>query len=106
VHQRRRTLALAQVVGARPRQVTGLVAAEAGFVTVAGLLAGAALGWVLSNVLVDVLSGVFDPAPHQLAVPWAYLGAVMAAIVISVVAAVAATGRAAAAPPTALLRGS
>ena len=42
-------------------------------VALVGLLAGTATGWALSNVLVKVLNGVFDPPPSTLAVPWTYL---------------------------------
>ena len=35
---------------------------------------GAAVGWLLSQVLVKVLSGVFDPPPATLTIPWVYLG--------------------------------
>jgi putative ABC transport system permease protein len=38
-------------------------------------------------MLVAVLSGVFDPPPSELAVPWAYLAAVAGLIVLSVAAA-------------------
>ncbi|MBA3523604.1 MAG: hypothetical protein H0T85_03430 [Geodermatophilaceae bacterium] len=48
--------------------------AEAGAVTLLGLATGALAGWVLSRGLVRVLTGVFDPPPSALAVPWLYLG--------------------------------
>ena len=57
-------------------------------VTVGGLAAGAAAGWLLSTMLVKVLTGVFDPPPSSLAVPWAYLTA-MAAVALAAVAAAA-----------------
>jgi len=38
---------------------------------------GAVAGWALTNMLVKVLTGVFDPPPAQLAVPWAYLLSVL-----------------------------
>ena len=44
-------------------------------------------------MLVAVLTGVFDPPPAQLAVPWAYLGAVGALAVVAVGVAAAGTGR-------------
>jgi len=42
---------------------------------VLGLAAGSVLGWVLSQMLVKVLTGVFDPPPSVIAVPWLYLTA-------------------------------
>ena len=59
------------------RHIGGLVWAEAGLVTLIGIATGAMTGWALSNMLVKVLRGVFDPAPAALAVPWTYLGTVL-----------------------------
>jgi putative ABC transport system permease protein len=71
--ERRRTFAIATVLGANRRQLRGLVLAEAAIVAIGGTLFGAALGWLLSQMLVAVLSGVFDPPPAALALPWPYL---------------------------------
>jgi putative ABC transport system permease protein len=46
--------------------------------TVLGLAGGAAIGAILSMMLVKVLSGVFDPPPSVLAIPWPYLSALFA----------------------------
>ena len=32
-------------------------------------------GWALSFIIVKILTGVFDPPPPHLFVPWAYLAA-------------------------------
>jgi putative ABC transport system permease protein len=71
--ERRRTFALARALGATRRQVRAFVAAEALTLIVCGLIAGAALSWGLSRMLVAVLTGVFDPPPTSLSVPWGYL---------------------------------
>ena len=55
--------------------------------TVAGLVLGAVLGTALARVLVSVLTGVFDPPPSALAVPWAFLAGLALAIVACAVAA-------------------
>ena len=73
--ERRRTFAIATALGANQRQLGAFVWAEAGVVTLAGLLTGGLSSWALSNMLVKVLHGVFDPAPESLAVPWPYLTA-------------------------------
>jgi putative ABC transport system permease protein len=86
--ERRRTFAIARVLGASPRQLRGLVLAEAVTIAVGGTVAGAALGWLLSQVLVSVLTGVFDPPPAVLAVPSGYL------IATGVIALAAVTGAA------------
>ncbi len=76
--ERRRTYVLAAALGARPRQLRAFVWSEAGFVIIVGLAAGALWGWLLSQMLISVLTGVFDPPPAALAVPWSYLGATLA----------------------------
>ncbi|WP_426571690.1 FtsX-like permease family protein [Aquihabitans sp. McL0605] len=73
--ERRRTFAIVTALGATPRQVGAFVWAEALVVTVAGLAAGAVMAWALANMLVKVLTGVFDPPPATLSIPWVYLGA-------------------------------
>jgi len=91
--ERRRTFALAAALGARPRQLAGFVYSEASLILLGGLAAGAVTGTLLSRMLVTVLTGVFDPAPAHLAVPWGYLAAVVALTVAAVLGAVAALGR-------------
>ncbi len=91
--ERRRTFALAAALGARPRQLAGFVYSEASLILLAGLGAGAVTGTLLSRMLVTVLTGVFDPAPAHLAVPWGYLAAVVALTVAAVLGAVAALGK-------------
>jgi putative ABC transport system permease protein len=87
--ERRRTFAITTVLGATSRQLRGLVAAEAALVTAGGLAGGALIGWGLSRMLVTVLTGVFDPPPSAIAVPWTYLVITVTAICAAV--AVAAT---------------
>jgi putative ABC transport system permease protein len=74
--ERRRTFAIATALGASGRQLRAFVFSEALVLTVAGLIAGTITGWLLSEMLVKVLTGVFDPPPSVLSVPWPYLLAV------------------------------
>ncbi|MDT7564601.1 MAG: putative transport system permease protein [Pseudonocardiales bacterium] len=71
--ERRRGIAIAVALGARRRHLRRLAASEALVLGTAGLGAGAATGWALAEMLVAVLTGVFDPPPATIAVPWAYL---------------------------------
>jgi putative ABC transport system permease protein len=91
--ERRRTFAIASALGATPRQLGGFVWSEAAFVTVGGLVLGALGGSVLTAMLVKVLTGVFDPPPSAVAVPWLYLGSVLAVACAAVVVAAAGTIR-------------
>ncbi|MFI1760938.1 FtsX-like permease family protein [Streptomyces sp. NPDC020800] len=85
--ERRRTFAIATVLGARTRQLRGMVLTEALILAVAGLAGGALIGWALSEMLVKVLTGVFDPPPATLAVPGAYLALTALAALTAVLAA-------------------
>jgi len=102
--ERRRTFAIAAALGASGRQLGSFVWAEAGFVTVGGLIAGAATGTALSEMLVKVLTGVFDPPPSALAVPWGYLAVVTAIALGAVLLAGSWAIRAARRPAVGLLR--
>jgi len=63
---------------------------------------GAIAGWVLSQML--VLTGVFDPPPEHLTVPWAYLGIVGGIAIFGLVVAALVAIRAARRPPLTVLR--
>lgn len=104
LNERRRTFAIASALGARPRQLAGFVWSEAVFVTAGGLLAGVAAGWALTHMIVKVLTGVFDPPPTTLAIPWTYLLAVLAAALAAVAAAVNRAVRSARRPTVDMLR--
>ncbi|MFI6359274.1 FtsX-like permease family protein [Streptomyces sp. NPDC050743] len=85
--ERRRTFAIATVLGARTRQLRGMVLTEALLLAAGGLAGGAVIGWALSEMLVKVLTGVFDPPPAALAVPGVYLTLTGLAALIAVLAA-------------------
>ena len=81
IAERRRSYAIASALGARTRQLASFVWTEAAFVTVVGVVLGALTGWGIAQVLVKILTGVFDPPPGSLSVPWGYLLALLVAIV-------------------------
>ena len=93
-HERRRTFAIARALGARRRHLGAFVWSESAFVAGGGLVLGAVAAWLMAEVLVKVLTGVFDPPPDWLSVPWGYLAVVAAAVVAAVLAAGGATLRA------------
>jgi putative ABC transport system permease protein len=104
VLERRRTFAIATVLGASRRQLRAFVVGEALLVGGLGLAGGAAAGWGLSRMLVAVLNGVFDPPPARLAVPWGYLVVVGLAAVLALAAAVVLATRTSRRPPVEVLR--
>ncbi|MEU5182810.1 FtsX-like permease family protein [Streptomyces longwoodensis] len=85
--ERRRTFAVATVLGARSGQLRGMVLTEALLLAAGGLAGGALIGWALSEMLVKVLTGVFDPPPASLSVPGGYLALTAGAAVAAVLAA-------------------
>ncbi|WP_026411401.1 FtsX-like permease family protein [Actinomadura oligospora] len=85
--ERRRTFAIATVLGAKSRQLRGMVLTEALLLATAGLAGGALIGWALSEMLVKVLTGVFDPPPTSLSVPGSYLVLTALAALLAILAA-------------------
>jgi putative ABC transport system permease protein len=102
--ERRRTFSIAAALGANGHQLGGFVWAEAGIVTLGGLVTGSVSAYALANMLVNVLHGVFDPAPERLAVPWTYLGTVLGIALAATTAAAVASVRSARTPHVELLR--
>jgi putative ABC transport system permease protein len=80
--ERRRMFVILSALGATPKQVGSFLWAEAGTIIAGGLLGGAILGIAVAAVLVKVLTGVFDPPPEALAVPWPYLSVLVALAVV------------------------
>ncbi|MDQ1680823.1 MAG: putative transport system permease protein [Frankiaceae bacterium] len=104
--ERRRTLSMARLLGARPRQVGGFVWSEIAVIGVSSLALGAVLAWSISEMLVKVLTGVFDPPPSVLAVPWLYLLLALATLVAGLGVAGVLTVRRAIKAPVSILRSS
>ena len=88
--ERRRTFAIATALGARVAHLRRMIGSESAVLAAAGLCMGLVAGWVLSVMLVKMLTGVFDPPPAAIPVPWGYLGTVTAATVLAL--AVVTTG--------------
>jgi putative ABC transport system permease protein len=102
--ERRRTFAIASALGAKPRQLASFVWSEAAFVAVGGSLLGGLVGWGVASVIVKILTGVFDPPPEHISVPWAYVAVVFAATLASAMIAAVCIGRATRRPVTAIVR--
>ncbi len=102
--ERRRTFAIATALGAKPRQLGGFVWSEAAFVGVGGLALGALSGWWLAQTIVKILTGVFDPPPEHLSVPWSYLAALLVATGVAIGVAGLSMLRATRRPAMAVLR--
>jgi putative ABC transport system permease protein len=102
--ERRRAFAIATVLGAGRRQLRGLVLSEAITVTIGGLAGGALIAWALAQMLVKVLTGVFDPPPSVIAVPWPYLTATVVVAVAAILGGALMSARGSTRPPVEELR--
>jgi putative ABC transport system permease protein len=81
--ERKRAFAISSALGATGRQLSSFVWSEASYVTAGGIVLGTIAGWSLSFVIVRILTGVFDPPPEHLFVPWAYLALVIGVVLIA-----------------------
>jgi putative ABC transport system permease protein len=86
--ERRRDFALLAAMGAKGRQLGSFLWTEGLIILIAGIVLGFATGLGIAKMLVKVLTGVFDPAPQSLAIPWLYLGVLIVAGCASTVLAV------------------
>jgi putative ABC transport system permease protein len=104
LRERRRAFAIAAALGARGRQLGGFVWGESAFVTVIGIALGAVAAAAITHMLIRVLTGVFDPPPDVVTVPWRYLAIALVVTVAAVVAAGTLTLRTLRRPPVEQLR--
>jgi len=90
--ERRRPFAILGAIGARPAQLAAFLWGEGLVIIVGGLVFGLITGTLTAWMLVKLLTGVFDPPPEALSVPWLYLAIVLGLVVASVAAAVRSAG--------------
>ena len=102
--ERRRTFAILSALGAKDRQLAAFLWSEGALILVSGVLVGLVTGFGLAEMLVKALTGVFDPPPEFLSVPWIYLIGLLAAAAISAGLAVIGAQRAAHKPVVEALR--
>ena len=86
--ERRRTFAILGALGAKTRQLGAFLWSEGLFVLISGAVVGLLTGFGVAEMLVKVLTGVFDPPPEALAVPWLYLLELALAAAVATVLAV------------------
>ncbi len=95
--ERRRTFAILAALGATGRQLGAFLWSEGLLILVGGSALGLLTGFGVAQMLITVLTGVFDPPPEALAVPWRYLvglaGAALATTVLAVLGAQEASRR-------------
>jgi len=104
ISERRRMFAIVSALGARRNQVAGFVWSETIYITSFGLLLGGLFGVGLAMMVVKILTGVFDPPPTSLNVPWLYLVEVLVSALIAIGAAMVLAFRRVDKPVTSALR--
>ncbi len=86
--ERRRNFAILNALGAKSRQLGAFIWSEGLLVLVGGAAIGTLLGLGVAVILVRVLSGVFDPPPEHLVIPWGYAATMVTAAVVATTIAV------------------
>ena len=84
---RQRSLAILTALGAKTRQAGAFVWSEAALFLAAGTFVGLTAGAAVAYVLIKLLSGVFDPPPEALSMPWLYLASLIVVAGLAVAAA-------------------
>ncbi|MGV8987185.1 MAG: FtsX-like permease family protein [Cypionkella sp.] len=90
-YERKRSFAILAVLGAKRAQLGAFLWAEGVLVILGGTVFGLATGITTAWILVKLLTGVFDPPPEALVMPWAYLAGFIALVAGSVIMAVTLT---------------
>ncbi|VBB08285.1 abc transporter permease protein domain [Lucifera butyrica] len=71
--ERRRSFAILSALGANPAQTGGFLWSEGLTILIGGGAAGCLLGIIIAGMLVKLMTGVFDPPPDALSIPYGYL---------------------------------
>lgn len=88
ITERRRTFAILSALGAKSHQLGAFLWSEGLLILISGGIAGIVIGFGLAQMLVKVLTGVFDPPPDFLSIPWNYLIILVTIASVSTVVAV------------------
>lgn len=95
--ERRRTFAILAALGAKRNQLGAFLWSEGLLIQIGGGIIGIGLGFGIAQMLVAILTGVFDPPPEVLAVPLPYLvllvATAFAAMIVAVLGAQTASRR-------------
>jgi putative ABC transport system permease protein len=102
--ERRHTFALLAALGAKSNQLGAFLWSEGVVIQLSGGIIGIALGLGIAQMLVTILTRVFDPPPEILSIPWLYLVLMATAAIASMIAAVLSTQRASRRPAVEALR--
>lgn len=85
---RRRTFAILSALGGTKKQIGSFLWSEGLFMLIGGAGSGIALGFGIAQLFVKILTGVFDPPPEAMVVPWNYFIQLFIAATVSTVLAI------------------
>ncbi len=88
-NERKRSFAILTAIGAKRGQLGAFLWAEGVMVALGGTVFGLLTGVSTAFILVKLLTGVFDPPPEALVMPWGWLAGFVAVVVGSVILAIA-----------------
>ncbi len=103
--ERRRNFTILSALGARPAQLGVFQWSEGLIVVIGGAMFGIVAGFGLAEALVTILTGVFDPPPEALSIPWLYLVLALATALASGALAIGAAQILSSKPDLEALRG-
>jgi putative ABC transport system permease protein len=86
--ERRRDFAILSAIGAKSSQLGSFLWSEGILIFAGGTLFGLIAGGTTAWMLVKLLTGVFDPPPEALSIPWCYIAVVLCFVAASIIAAV------------------
>jgi putative ABC transport system permease protein len=89
--ERRRSFTILSALGATPHQLGAFLWGEGLFIVVGGAIMGTAVGFGIAYALASLLSGVFDPPPETLSVPWLYVTVALVTAMVCGSVAIAGT---------------
>ncbi len=88
--EKRRTFVILSALGAKSHQLGAFLWSEGLSILIGGGIMGVFIGFGVAQMLVKVLTGVFDPPPDFLSIPWTYLLLLAVAASVSTGVAVSA----------------
>ena len=103
--ERRRNFTILTALGARPGQLGVFLWSEGLLVVIGGAIFGIVAGFGLAEALVMILTGVFDPPPEALSIPWSYLALAVATALACGAAAIGGAQALSSKPDLEALRG-
>jgi putative ABC transport system permease protein len=102
--ERSRTMTILSALGAKPSEIGSFLWSEALLLLLGGILFGSMMGVAVAEILVALLTGVFDPPPEAISMPWGYFGTLVSATSLATIFAVWLARKGSSPDPGSILR--